>query len=70
MASISWKLTCIFLACRKELGVNFLTYGSSIIGAEYIQADYKDQAAFTGFAVQDAWPYLLVPRCAASNPRD
>ena len=36
----------------EELGVNFLTFGSSIIGAQYVQAEYKDQAAFTGFAVQ------------------
>eukprot|EP00439_Symbiodinium_sp_Y106_P079372 s2042_g18.t1 len=39
---------------NEELGVNFLTFGSSIIGAQYVQAEYKDQAAFTGFAVQES----------------
>ncbi|CAE7208894.1 unnamed protein product [Symbiodinium sp. CCMP2592] len=39
---------------NQELGVNFLTFGSSIIGAQYDQAEFKDQAAFTGFAVQES----------------
>ena len=38
---------------NEELGVNFLTFESSVIGAQYMQADYKDQATFTGFAVQE-----------------
>ena len=39
--------------------MKFLTFGSSIIGAQYGQAEYKDQAAFTGFAVQVSGSHSL-----------
>eukprot|EP00434_Breviolum_minutum_P008411 symbB.v1.2.007424.t1/scaffold453.1/size202423/15 len=38
----------------KDLGLMLLTTGSCVIGAQYLQDDVKDQAAFTGFAVQEA----------------
>eukprot|EP00435_Cladocopium_sp_Y103_P035585 s3914_g9.t1 len=37
-----------------ELGLKLLTSGPCVIGAQYLQEDVKDQAAFTGFALQEA----------------
>lgn len=39
---------------NEELGLKLLTSGPCVIGAQYLQEDVKEQAAFTGFALQEA----------------
>ena len=34
--------------------LQFLTSGASVVGAQYLAAEFRDQAAFTGFAVQQS----------------
>jgi spermidine synthase len=34
--------------------IQFLTCGKSVVGAQFLKAEFRDQAAFTGFAVQES----------------
>ena len=42
------------LTSSEELGLKLLTSGHCVIGAQFLQPELRDQAAFTGFALQEA----------------